>query len=95
MMKASISAKLEQLVRRLEELDVILSSESATRDMDNFRKLSKEHADLEPVALLFRQYRQTEDDVATAQEMAADPSMKAYADGEIRTARERLGELEI
>src|SRR4051812_6719379 len=93
-MKPSIATKLEQLVRRLQELDVILSSESATRDMDQFRKLSKEHSDLEPVAALFRQYTSTQNDVVAAQEMAADASMKSYAEAEIRSSRERLEAIE-
>ena len=32
---------------RLEELDALLSSEDATRDMDNYRKLTREHAELD------------------------------------------------
>jgi peptide chain release factor 1 len=93
-MKASISAKLEQLVRRLDELSVLLSSESATRDMEQYRRLSKEHADLEPLAQLYRQYRETQDDEAAAQEMAGDAQMRSYAEAEIRAARERLLQLE-
>jgi peptide chain release factor 1 len=93
-MKASISTKLEQLVRRLEELNGLLSSETATRDMDLYRRLSKEHSDLEPVADLYKQYRRTEDDVVAAQEMAADAQMKSYAEAEIRASRERLVHLE-
>jgi peptide chain release factor 1 len=93
-MKASISAKLVQLVRRLEEVDVLLSAESATRDMDQFRRLSKERSDLEPLAELYRQYRKTEEDVEAAQEMASDASMKSYADAEIKSSREKLVALE-
>ena len=93
-MKPSISAKLEQLVRRLDELNGLLSAESATRDMDQYRRLTKEHSDLEPVAALYRQYRETQDDVAAAQEMAADAQMRAYAESEIRASRERLAQLE-
>ncbi len=93
-MKPSISAKLDQLVRRLDELNGLLSSESATRDMEQFRRLSKEHSDLEPVAALYRQYRDTQQDIEAAQEMAADAQMRAYAESEIRSLRERLAQLE-
>jgi peptide chain release factor 1 len=93
-MKPSIAAKLEQLVRRLEELDGLLSTETATRDMEQFRRLSKEHSDLQPLADLYRQYRKTEEDAAAAQEMAGDAQMKSYAEAEIRAARERQAELE-
>ncbi|HMC13600.1 MAG TPA: peptide chain release factor 1, partial [Gallionellaceae bacterium] len=36
-MKPSISAKLAQLSARLDEVTHLLSSEDATRDMENFR----------------------------------------------------------
>ena len=39
-MKPSIVAKLDQLSRRLTELDGLLASEGAARDMDEYRKLS-------------------------------------------------------
>ncbi len=93
-MKPSISAKLEQLVHRLDELNGLLSAESATRDMDQYRRLTKEHSDLEPVAALYRQYCETQQDVAAAQEMATDAQMRAYAESEIRASRERLAQLE-
>jgi peptide chain release factor 1 len=93
-MKASISAKLEQMVRRLDEIHVALSAESATRDMEQFRKLSKEHSDLQPVAELYKQYRQSEEDAAAAQEMAADAQMRTYAEAEIKASRERMVHLE-
>ena len=93
-MKPSIAAKLESLTRRLIEVSNLLNSEAATRDMDQYRKLSRENAELTPVAELFAQYRQAEADVAEAQGMLADPEMKAYAEGEIRSSKERLEQLE-
>jgi peptide chain release factor 1 len=93
-MKASIAAKLDQKRQRLIDVSALLSSENATRDMEQFRKLSREHAELEPVVELFNRYRDTEQDVAEAQELLADPEMKSYAEGEIKAGRERLGALE-
>ena len=48
-MKTSIRHKLEQLADRMDELDARLSSEGATNDMDQYRKLSREHAEIGPV----------------------------------------------
>jgi len=93
-MKPSIAAKLESLSKRLAEVGALLSSEAATRDMEQYRKLSKEHAELTPVAGLFEQYRQTEADMAAAQEMLEDPQMKSYAETEIKSGRSRLETLE-
>ncbi len=93
-MKTSIAAKLDQKRRRLVDVSALLSSENATRDMEQFRRLSREHAELEPVVELFKRYRDTEQDVAEAQELLADPEMKSYAEGEIKAGRERLAALE-
>jgi peptide chain release factor 1 len=93
-MKRSIAARLEQLRSRLSDVNGLLSSENATRDMDQFRRLSREHAELTPVVDLFGEYKKAEQEVADAQEMLSDPEMKAYAEGEIRTAKERLSGFE-
>jgi len=93
-MKPSIAAKLDQLHARLTDVNTLLSSEDATRDIEQYRRLSREHAELEPVVDLFNRYRETERHVAEAQEMLADAEMKSYAESEIKTARERLVDLE-
>ena len=88
-MKASLRNKLESLVRRLTELDVTLSSEDAVKDMDRYRSLSKERADIEPVVQTYREYGRAEEDIVAADEMARDPSMKDYADQEHAAATAR------
>jgi peptide chain release factor 1 len=93
-MKTSIAAKLDQKRQRLSDVNALLSSESATRDMEQFRKLSREHAELEPLVALFNTYRDTEQHVAEAQELLADPEVKSYAESEIKAGRERLATLE-
>jgi peptide chain release factor 1 len=93
-MKPSIAAKLESLTRRLAEVGDLLSSEAATRDMEQFRRLSREHSELTPVVGLFGKYVQAESDIAAAQDMLADPQMRIYAEAEIRSGKEKLAELE-
>ncbi len=93
-MKPSIAAKLQHLARRLEELNRLLSAEDATRDMEQFRKLSREHAEIGPVVDYYQRYRKVEGDIAAATEMLADPEMKALAESELEEGRARLEELE-
>ena len=93
-MKASLRGKLEGMAERLDALDRILSAEDATKDMEQFRKLSREHAELTTITALFRDFVQAERDAADAQEMAADASMKAYADEELKKARVAIERLE-
>ena len=93
-MKDSIAAKRQQITLRLEELNGLLSSENATASMDNYRKLTREHAEITPVVELYKLYRQSEDDMRAAQEMVADPAMREFAETEIKEARARLEQLE-
>ncbi|MDO8413776.1 MAG: PCRF domain-containing protein, partial [Gallionellaceae bacterium] len=94
-MKPSIAAKLAQLDDRLDEVTRLLSSENSTHDMDSYRKLNRERAELEPVVTLYHTYQSCTADLATAQEMANDPEMKEFADAELKQGRERLQQIEI
>ncbi|WP_439683689.1 peptide chain release factor 1 [Cupriavidus oxalaticus] len=93
-MKASMLAKLDQLAERLDEVNALLAREDATANIDQYRKLSREHAELSPVAEQYAQYRQAQDDLGTAQALLEDPEMKDFAADEIASARERLEALE-
>jgi peptide chain release factor 1 len=94
-MKPSISSKLAQLSERLDEVTSLLSSEEATRNMDAFRKLNRERAEIEPVVGLYHTWQSCESDIAAAQEMAGDPDMKEFAEAEIKAGREKLEQLEV
>ncbi|MFO0441686.1 MAG: peptide chain release factor 1 [Betaproteobacteria bacterium] len=93
-MKSSIAAKLDQLSLRLQEVGRLLTAENVTTDMDQYRRLTREHAELEPVVALHRQYQAGLGDLKTAQEMAADPAMREFAEAEISETRSRLERFE-
>ncbi len=88
-------AKLDQLSERLEELNNLLMQEGITADMDQYRRLTREHAELGPLVALYREYRQAGDDIETAQEMLSDPDMKELAQEEIAAAKGRIAQLEL
>jgi peptide chain release factor 1 len=92
--KASLRTKLDSLVGRLGDLDALLASENATRDMEQFKRLSREHAELSTLTDLYERYRRAERDAEEAREMAADAGMKAYADEELKKARAAMERLE-
>ncbi len=94
-MKPSIRQKLELLVDRLDEIDRMLAAPDAANNMDQFRKLTRERAEVEPVALEFNAFRQAENDILDAEAMLADPDMRDFAEEEIATAKARLPELEL
>ena len=93
-MKQSISDKLEQLQRRLAELDGLLGAEDATRDLANYRKLTREHAEIAPVAALYAAHRKALEDIASAQQMLADAEMRDLAQSEIEICHQRMQEVE-
>ncbi len=94
-MKPSIAKKLAQLSTRLKELDRILSCETVTADLEHYRRLSREHAEISPVVTLYEEYLGSEADLAAAQEMLADAQLKEYAEAEIREGRGRLERIEL
>ncbi|HEX4928086.1 MAG TPA: peptide chain release factor 1 [Burkholderiales bacterium] len=89
-MKATLRAKLDSLVARLETLNRLLAAEDATRNLEQFRSLSREHAELAAIVGLYEQYRGAEGDAEAARELALEEELKAA-----QTAMERLeGELQ-
>jgi peptide chain release factor 1 len=93
-MKPSMRTKLEHLDTRLAELNSLLTLEESTKDMDVYRKLTREHSDIATVVEQFGLYRQAEADLAAAEGMRADPEMKVFADEEQKAAAAKMIELE-
>ena len=89
-MKPSLLAKLQQLAERLEAVDRLLSEPDSAQRMDEFRKLSKERADLAPVVEELHAYLTLEADLTAAQEWLQDPELKAYAQDEITRLKAAL-----
>jgi peptide chain release factor 1 len=94
-MKPSMVKKLATLSERLDELNRLLSSEEATSNMDNYRKLTREHAEITPIVEQYRAFVQGEADIAEAQKMLSDPEMKEFALEEIETGKATLEAAEL
>ena len=93
-MKASLTDKLARADERLEELDALLSQPEIAGDMERYRKLTREHADLSPVIDLYRQYRRVLADRETARELMADPDLRELAEAELAVSDTRITQLE-
>jgi len=93
-MKSSMQNKLGNLSKRIEELNVELSQEDATKDMERFKKISKEHSDILPVVDIYKDYLKFDRDILDAKEMLNDPEMKALAQSEIDNGKEQLERIE-
>lgn len=94
-MKPSIASKLATLADRLEELNRLLATEDATKDMEQFRKLSREHAEITPVVEHYHAYQRLLADLDEAQLMLDDPEMREFAEQEIKEGKSRVEELDL
>jgi peptide chain release factor 1 len=92
--KTSLRIKLDQLSARLAEVEHLLAAPETAGEVERFRVLSKEHAEIAPVAARFDDFRRAEADLVAADELARDPEMKVFADEERASARERMEALE-
>ncbi len=93
-MKQSMQNKLNTLQIRLAELNTELSSESATNDMERYKKISKEHSDITPVVDIYKEFIRLNKDIEDAKEMLNDPEMKVFAQDEIDNGKEKIITLE-
>ncbi|MGB8622545.1 MAG: peptide chain release factor 1 [Paracoccaceae bacterium] len=82
--------KLNQITQRFQFLEAKLA-EGMTED---FVQLSREYAELKPIAEQIDAYRGLLDEIAEAEAMLPDPEMKALAEEELPRLRARLPELE-
>ncbi|SHH49222.1 peptide chain release factor 1 [Pollutimonas bauzanensis] len=92
-MKSSIRNRLEQLARRLVEVDALLAEPEIAGDMNRYRKMSRERSELEPVVTAFAAYTGTEEDIQAAQDMMSDPEMRDMAEEEYKLGKDRLEQL--
>ena len=68
-MKKSLKLKLEQLVERFEEVSHLLSDPAVIANNEQFKTLSKEYAQLEPVAAAFAACSEAETELLSLHEL--------------------------
>ena len=93
-MTPTLRRKLEALLERREELERLLADPAVIGDGERFRALSREFAQLEPVAAAMAAERQARADLAAAEAMRADPELRELAEEESAAAQARLQRLE-
>ncbi len=95
-MKDSIKAKLENIAERLEEINALMADPGVISDQNQFRALSKEYAQLNPVVCCFNAYLATLEDIEEAQAMLKDDDndMREMAKEELKATTEKQNKLE-
>ena len=67
--------KIEELERRFQELEALLSDPAIIANQVEFRKLSREHSDLSGLVEAYRGYRKIIEEIEGNRELLADPEM--------------------
>ena len=90
-LSANLNAKLAELSQRFEEVATRLAEPAVLADRDEFRALSKEFAELEPVAQRFAALGKIQRDLREAEELAgaADPELRELAREDLPELRAR------
>ncbi|MCR5715562.1 MAG: peptide chain release factor 1 [Lachnospiraceae bacterium] len=89
--------KLEDLVRRYEEIMNTLASPGVTDDQNRFRALMKEQSDLAPLVEAYQAYTKAKSDVDDLYVMIGDESdaeMKEMLKAELSETKDKIEELE-
>jgi peptide chain release factor 1 len=93
-MKTFLRQQLERYPVRLKELDFFLQQPEVVQDMERFRALTREHAEVSVVAALFERFLQCESGLAQARDMLEDPEMAEMAREEVAALEAELPGLE-
>ena len=88
--------RLDQLVARYEDLGLQLSDPKIVNDQENYRKVAKQHRDMQPTVEKFREYCKLRDAIADAKAMLteSDADMREMAQAELDTLQPQLATTE-
>jgi peptide chain release factor 1 len=92
--KPFLRQQLERFPVRLQELDFFLAQPDVVNDMQRYREITREHAEVTQVNGVFQRFLQRERDFAQAREMLDDPDMAEMAKEELAGLEQELPELE-
>ena len=93
-MNPKLRAKIENIAERHEELSAMLCDPEVAGDKKNFLALSREHADLSPLAAAFKRYLEVGEELEGAEELLQDPDMRELAQADVEELRKKRSELE-
>ena len=89
--------RLEDILRRFEDITMELNDPSVIADQERFRSLMKEQKSLEPLIECYREYKKAKDTIEESLQMLeeeSDPEMKEMLKEELSDAKDRIPELE-
>ena len=87
-MHNSMLNKLDQLKKRIEEIESLLVDSETVKDIDKYTLLNKEFAELKPIVEKFEEYNQVIKSISEANDIieSGDNDLKSLAEEEIKKA---------
>ena len=86
--------KLENVEKRYEELNEKISDPEIIANQNEWKKLMKEHADIEEIVEKYREYKKVQNSIEDLKEMLEDKEMHDLAQAELDEARANLPKIE-
>ncbi|HEX9024725.1 MAG TPA: PCRF domain-containing protein, partial [Geobacteraceae bacterium] len=86
--------KIEELERRFQELESLLADPAVIGNQVEFRKLSREHAELGPLVDAYRRYVKVMAEIDGNRELLGDAEMKEMAEEELKVLEKEKERLE-
>ena len=89
--------RVEDIIRRYEDITMMLGDPSVVADQEKFRSLMKEQKSLEALVACYKEYKdckQTIEDSLAMLDEESDPDMKEMLREELSEAKDRIPELE-
>lgn len=86
--------KLENVEKRYEELNEKISDPEVIANQNEWKKLMKEHADIEEIVEKYREYKKIQNSIDDLKEMLEDKEMHDLAQAELDEARTSLPKIE-
>ena len=86
--------KIEELERRYQELEALLSDPTVISNQPEFRKFSREHSDLSELVATYRRYRKVLGEISDNRDRLADPDMKEMAEDELKSLEAEKNQLD-
>ena len=86
--------RLEDVEKRYEELNGLIADPEVISNQNEWKKLMKEHSDIEDIVIKYREYKSVKQNMDEAKEMLGDPEMEELARAEYEESKEKLPKLE-
>lgn len=86
--------KLEDVEKKYEDLTTKISDPEIISNQNEWRTYMKEHAEIEPIVMKYREYKKVKQQYEEAKEMMNDPELKELAEVEMLENKEKLPQIE-